>query len=173
MEKKHGGKRSGAGRPSGSGRYGEKTLPIRVPASLIDEVQELVNSKGLGIPFYSNLVAAGFPTDNEAHTDTRMDLQVHLVKDLSTTYCIRATGDSMIKAGIFEGDILVVDASIEPRHGKVVIAALNGQMTVKRLHKEKGVTMLLPENEKYAPIRIDENTDLVIKGVVTYVIHGL
>ncbi len=77
----------------------------------------------------------------------------------------------MIKAGIHHDDILVVDRSLEPRHGKIVIAAVEGQLTVKRLNRGKGKTMLMPENDDYPPIVIDDDNDMTIWGVVTNVIH--
>ena len=86
---------------------------------------------------------------------------------------MRVTGESMIKAGIHPDDILVVDRSIEPRHGKIVIAAIDGHLTVKRLHKEKGKTLLMPENDNYDPIALQEGNDMVIWGVVTNVLHAV
>jgi DNA polymerase V len=77
----------------------------------------------------------------------------------------------MIKAGIHPGDILVVDRSIEAKHGKIVIAVVDGQLTVKRLHKSVQETYLMPENEEFEPIRFEEDSEVVIWGVVTNVLH--
>ena len=123
------------------------------------------------LPIYSNKVTAGFPSPADDHIEGKLDLNTHLIKHPSATFFVKATGDSMIGAGIHEGDILVVDRSLEPRNGKVVIAAVDGSLTVKRLMKNGKNTMLSPENKKYKPIKLTENTDIIIWGVVTNVIH--
>jgi DNA polymerase V len=168
-----GGKRSGAGRPKGTGKYGEKTIPIRVPESLVLEVLDYVESKGFALPFYSCAVSAGLPTSADDHTEGSLDLNQHLIKHPASTFFVRVSGDSMILAGIHEGDILVVDRSLEPRHGKVVIAAIDGHLTVKRLCKIQDRILLMPENENYQPIELQEGNDMVIWGVVTNVVHGV
>ena len=101
----------------------------------------------------------------------KLDLNKHLIRHPTATFFLRATGNSMIKAGIHPGDILVVDRSLEPRHGKIVIAALDGQLTVKRLHKSAKGTFLMPENDEFKPIKIEDGNDVVIWGVVTTVLH--
>jgi DNA polymerase V len=101
----------------------------------------------------------------------KLDLNTHLIKHPSATFFVKATGDSMIGAGIHEGDILVVDRSLEARNGKVVIAAIDGNLTVKRLMKSGNDMFLSPENNNYKPIKLTENNDVVIWGVVTNVIH--
>jgi DNA polymerase V len=101
----------------------------------------------------------------------KLDLNNHLVKHPTATFFVRASGESMVGAGIHDGDILVVDRSLEPRHGKIIIAAVDGQLTVKRLQKRGSKTLLAPENRKYKPIELTENNDVKIWGVVTNVIH--
>ena len=130
-----GGARSGAGRPKGKGKFGEKTTPIRIPESMVDEVLQFVNYKGYALPLYASKVQAGFPSPADDFMEGRLDLNQHLVKHPTATFFVRVSGDSMIEAGIHPDDILVVDRSLEPRHGKIVIAALDGELTVKRLHK--------------------------------------
>ncbi len=89
------------------------------------------------------------------------------------TFFVRVTGDSMVGAGIHSGDILIVDRALEADNKKVIIAVVNGELTVKRLIRRRGKIYLMPENDKYQPIEIKEETDLEVWGVVTTVIHGL
>lgn len=168
----HGGKRIGAGRPTGKNKYGEATKPIRIPISRVETVLSLLESGTLEyeLPFYSNKVSAGFPSPADDHLEMKLDLNTYLIKHPSSTFFVRVSGDSMIKAGIQSGDMLIVDKSIEPCDGKIVIAALDGELTVKRLYKRSGVLRLLAENDKYNPITITEQ-EMVIWGVVTHVIH--
>ena len=116
---------------------------------------------------------AGFPSPADDFVEGALDLNAHLVRNAAATFYVRASGDSMTGAGIFPGDILVVDRSIEPAHGKIVIAILNGALTVKRLHKRTGQVQLHSENPAYAPIAITEGEELLIWGVVTNVVHAL
>ncbi len=170
---KHGGKRSGAGRPSGTGKYHESTKTVRVPVSMIERVQSYVETKGHRFPLYSNKISAGFPSPADDHIELQLDLNEHCIKNPSSTFFLRVSGESMKNAGIFPGDILIVDRSLKPADGKIVIAAIDGELTVKRLKKEKNNLYLMPENLDYKPIKINEAQDLIIWGVVTNVIHAL
>lgn len=171
MEKKHGGKRPGAGRPQGSSRYGEKTIPMRIPESRVQDIIEYLESAHYSLPLYSSQVAAGAPTMADEHVEQWIDLQQELVRHPTKSFLVRVYGDSMVNAAIYEGDMLVVDQSIEARHGHIVVAAVDGQITVKRLDKQFGIVRLMPENERYRPIEIQEDGSFVIWGVVTNVIH--
>ena len=102
-----------------------------------------------------------------------LDLNEYLIKHPAATFFVRVAGDSMINAGIYNNDIIIVDRSIKPKHGKIVVAALDGQMTVKRLYRRDDKIMLLPENELFKPIEILDSMDMVIWGVATNVIHSL
>ncbi len=166
-----GGVRTGAGRPKGQGKFGEKTKPIRIPISKIDSVMNFINNSNISLPLYSSKVPAGFPSPADDHMEGKLDLNTHLVKHPTATFFVKASGDSMLGAGIHDGDILVVDRSLEPRKGKVVIAAVDGQLTVKRLQKKGSKTFLVPENKKFRSIELNENNDVKIWGVVTNVIH--
>ena len=166
-----GGVRSGAGRPKGQGKFGEKTKPMRIPISKIDSVMNFINNSNISLPLYSSKVPAGFPSPADDHMEGKLDLNTHLVKHPTATFFVKASGDSMLGAGIHDGDILVVDRSLEPRKGKVVIAAVDGQLTVKRLQKKGSKTFLVPENKKFRSIELNENNDVKIWGVVTNVIH--
>ena len=165
-----GGKRPGAGRPKGQGPYLETTKPIRVPESMMDAVRSFVQSKVAKIPLYGASVQAGFPSPADDHIEGTLDLNAYLVKHPAATFFVRATGHSMMDAGIHPGDVLVVDRSLEAVSGKIVIAALDGQLTVKRLNIQDGKTFLLPENKDFSPIEI-KGEDVVIWGVVTCVLH--
>src|SRR5690349_8927085 len=167
----HGGKRKGAGRPKGQGKFGEETRPLRLPVSLIKSVLRFVESKKNPIPLYGSKVAAGFPSPAHDYIEGHLDLNEHLIKHPAATFFVRATGSSMINAGIHENDILIVDRSIAPTHGKIVVAAINGELTIKRLHKTQTQTLLMPENPEYEPIVLTPENEVCVWGVVTSVIH--
>lgn len=116
---------------------------------------------------------AGFPSPAEDYIDQRLDLHEHVVKNAAASYFIRVSGDSMRGAGIDSGDLLVVDRSIEPRPGHVVVAAVGGELTVKRLKRLGGGLALAPENPDFAPIPITREREVDIWGVATFVIHKL
>ncbi|MFH7325878.1 LexA family protein [Desulfurivibrio sp. C05AmB] len=124
-------------------------------------------------PLFAGGVSAGFPSPADDYIDSRLDLNDFLVKHAAATFFVRVAGDSMIGAGIHDGDILVVDRSLEPVSGKVVIAVVNGELTVKRLQQENGLVRLVAENPNYPPIELTEETAGEIWGVVTSVIHSL
>jgi DNA polymerase V len=166
-----GGKRKGAGRPPGKGSYGEPTRPVRLPVSLIDRVLRFVRNGETAIPLYASGVSAGFPSPADDYMDGVLDLNEHLIKQPAATFFVRARGDSMTGAGIHDGDLLVVDRSIEAADGRIVIAALNGELTVKRLAKNKGTPRLEAENPAYGPIEFNEEDSIHLWGVVTNVIH--
>ena len=164
-----GGKRAGAGRPSK-----EPTKVIRVPESKVEVVKQLISDHlKIRIPIFSSTVRAGFPSPADDYIEDYLDLNEYLIKHPAATFMVRASGDSMINASINSGDILVVDRSIEPSHGKIIIAAIDGELTVKRLYKTNEQTKLLPENPDYPEIELKEDSDMVIWGVVTNVIHEL
>lgn len=169
----HGGKRKGAGRPKGQGQYGEPTKPIRLPESLIEPVLKFIKNKGFQLPLYSSKVAAGVPATVDDHVETYVDLQDHLIKNVAMTFLVRVSGQSMIDAGIFENDLLIVDRSIRPAHGKIVIASIDSQFTVKRLHQENNQLFLMPENINFTPIEVTPENEMLIFGVVTHVIHAV
>jgi len=124
-------------------------------------------------PLFMVPVTAGFPSPAEDYIEGKLDLNRHLIKHPAATFFVRVAGDSMIDAGIHPGDILIVDRSLEPADRKVVIAVINGELTVKRIRMKKGRLYLMPENEKYKPIEIEKEMNFDIWGVVTNVIHPL
>lgn len=123
-------------------------------------------------PLFLNPVQAGFPSPADDFIESRLDLNQYLVSHPVATFFVRATGDSMVNAGIFSGDILIVDTAIEARSGMVVIAVLNGEFTVKRLLKHPKRMLLVAENSAYPSIEIKEGMDCAIWGVVTYSLHA-
>lgn len=118
-------------------------------------------------------VHAGFPSPAADHTRKRIDLNDHLIRNKEATFIFKVKGNSMVDAGIYEGDALVVDRSIEARHGNIVLVVLNNEFTIKRLYRRGGVVKLIPENKLYPPIFLKDAEELIIWGVVTYNLHKL
>ena len=116
---------------------------------------------------------AGFPSPADDHLDAAIDLNQQYVKNPSATFFVRVQGHSMIGAGIHDNDMLVVDRSLEAQNGAIVIAVVNGELTVKRLLLNDGSLFLMPENPDYEPIEIKGFMDFHIWGVVAHVIHSL
>jgi len=168
-----GGTRAGAGRPQGTGKFGVPTKPVRVPTHLIKDVLSFIDQGQQGIPLYASSVKAGFPSPAEDYAEQHLDLNSHLIQHPAATFFLRVSGDSMVNAGIFNGDLLIVDRSLEPIHGKIVIAAVNGELTVKRLQKTPEGIFLVAENSDYPPIALSATDQIQLWGVVTYAIHAV
>lgn len=168
-----GGKRSGSGRPKGSGKFGEETKAIRVPVDKIETIFKFISNQCYRLPFYQHTISAGFPSPADDDIEEMLDLNELLIKRPTSTFFLKVSGSSMIKAGIHHNDILIVDRSIEPSNGKVVIASVNGELTVKRLCIKGNKTELVAENDDYPSIDITADMELVFWGVVTNVIHSL
>ena len=130
-----------------------------------------MDEKVLDIPFYQSNVPAGFPSPAEDFMDLDLNLQEHLVQHPSATFCVRVTGDSMQNAGIFSGDVMVVDRALESKNNSIVLAVLDGEFTVKRIQKRAGKLYLKPENKNFSPIEIIEEMNFQVWGVVTHIIH--
>ena len=128
-------------------------------------------STAISCPIYMSTVEAGFPSPADDYIEGSLDLNRHLVKHPAATFFVRVSGDSMINAGIHPDDILIVDRSLEATDKKIVIAVLDGELTVKRLRYRHSQIFLEPENEDYRPICITEDNAFEIWGVVTNVIH--
>ncbi len=125
------------------------------------------------LPLYVTPVSAGFPSPAEDYIEGKLDLNKYLIKHPAATFFVRVTGDSMIDAGIHEGDILIVDRALEPADGSIVIAVVEGELTVKRIKKSGDKLFLVPENKQYLPLQIRAETNFEVWGVVTNVIHSL
>ncbi|MDD3313590.1 translesion error-prone DNA polymerase V autoproteolytic subunit [Pseudodesulfovibrio sp.] len=126
-----------------------------------------------GVPLYLDAVSAGFPSPADDYVETALDLNRYLVANPAATFMVRVGGDSMVDAGILDGDVLVVDRSREPLPGRIVVAVLDGELTVKRLCRLQGRIFLAPENSAYRPIEVREDQELTVWGVVTGVIRKL
>lgn len=118
------------------------------------------------LPLLQHRVSAGFPSPADEYVEKGLDLNTYLVRNKAATYFFRVAGDSMTGAHIHDGDMLVVDRSIEPRHGHIVLAVINREYTVKRLHVCDGVVELHAENPAYLPICFKEHEELQVWGVV-------
>ena len=125
------------------------------------------------LPVFLGRLPAGFPSPADDYIESKLDLNRHLIKHPAATFFVRVTGNSMTGAGIHSGDLLIVDRSLEPTDGQVVVAVLDGELTVKRLQRCNGITRLLAENPTYRPIEITEQQTIEIWGVVTNVVHPL
>ena len=123
------------------------------------------------IPMAEALVAAGFPSPADDTINSRLDLNELLVDHPAATFFVRVQGQSMLEANIHSGDTLIVDRSLEARDGKIVVAVIGGEFTVKRLKIDGKRMTLLPENPAYPVLEVPPGMDLEIWGVVTYVIH--
>lgn len=130
-------------------------------------------SSSIQIPLFETRVQAGYPSPADEYCEGSLDLNDYLLPHKATTFYVRVTGESMRDVGVFPGDMLIVDRSLTPSYGKIVIALLNGEMTVKRLEKHKNHVLLCAENEEFPDIRITEDDHFAIWGVVTNVIHSL
>ncbi|MBM3468771.1 MAG: translesion error-prone DNA polymerase V autoproteolytic subunit [Alphaproteobacteria bacterium] len=122
-------------------------------------------------PFYAHRISAGFPSPADDFLETALDLNQYLIRHPAATFFVKVAGDSMIQAGIHNNDILVVDRSLEAKSGAIVIAVVNGELTVKRLRMEGQKVILKPENPDYPSLTITEEMAFSIWGVVTSVIH--
>ena len=190
-----GGKRPNSGPKSSMSPYGEKTSVIRVPTSIKSDVlvyleaykkktkvagaepdmlQALPNPPTLARPIYSGKVTAGqsrFPSPAQDYEQKFLDLNDRYVTNPTSTFFFQVKGDSMTGAGIYEGAVLIVDRAIQPKSSSIVIADVDGELMVKRFYKNGNVVKLLSENPEHPPITLAEGQELVIFGVVTYVIH--
>lgn len=183
-----GGARHDAGRKLGSSPYGESTRVMRIPEGVVDTVKDILSvrkalqleerfnkdilhptqdTQPIHIPLFSHKVIAGFPSPADDHIEGRLSLDEHLIANKDATFFVRAQGNSMNRAGIFDGDLLIVDKSILPSSGQIVIAIIDGESTVKRLVLRDNKTILKPENSRFKEIILREGQELFIWGVVT------
>lgn len=187
-----GGKRPGSGRVAG-----EPTQMMRIPRSVVTELKDfLAQRKELQLspvdalppgvevwkadpnpsvclrPLASHHVQAGFPSPADDYIEKTLDLNAFLVEDPECTYFYRVTGMSMVNAGIYPGDVLVVSRAPTPKNDDIVIAILDGELTVKRLYKDGDRITLVAENKDFPPIRVREGQELQIWGVVKHTIRS-
>ncbi len=137
----------------------------------VKAIYPVSTEKEVELLLFSQRIQAGFPSPADDYISEKLDLNKFLIKNQATTYCVRVEGDSMVGAGIQSGDILIVDRSIQPRENLIVIAILDGELTVKWLKRQKGKLLLCPDNNDFSPIEIHEESDFQIWGVVVHSIH--
>ncbi|MBT8763128.1 translesion error-prone DNA polymerase V autoproteolytic subunit [Desulfohalobiaceae bacterium Ax17] len=140
---------------------------------LRSEIKGFEQRTSLELPLYLSQIPAGFPSPADDYIDKNLDLNEFLIKHPAATFFVRAYGDSMRDAGIHSGDILIVDRALEPRNNSIVVAVVNGELTVKRLYQKENKLYLMPDNPRYKPLEITEDMDFEVWGVVTNVIHSL
>ncbi len=152
--------------------YAELTS-LQVPRELVADIMKFISGQGYKLPLFQSKVEAGFPSPADDYIEATLDLNDHIIKNPAATFFARATGESMTGVGIFPDDILVVDRSLKPKNGSIIIAVIDGELTVKRLSLYQGRVQLLSENPRYNPIVIPDEASLDVWGVVSYVIHSL
>lgn len=191
----HGGKREGAGRKS-TGQ--EPTQVIRVPVGAVTEIRSYLESRRLRslpppveialsnhevfqlapraisckLPLFTSKVAAGFPSPADDYIDKWLDLNELLVPEKESTFFLRVKGESMVEANIHPGDLLIVDRSREAKDGDIVIAVLDGELTVKRLSITGNAVSLVPANPAFPVITLKEGQELIVWGIVTHSVHA-
>lgn len=139
----------------------------------VKEVFSVSDEDGEEITIVYPKVSAGFPSPAEDFFQERLDLNSYLIKHPASTFFVKVEGDSMVDAGIYNNDLLIVDKSLTPKENSIVIAAVNGELTVKKLKRVNSKLCLIPENKIYPPIELKDETDLRIWGVVIYSIHKI
>ena len=185
----HGGRRPGAGRKPGN-NMAQPTTVIRVPVNTVKIIKNFVSTltgehalqthagfsdliqfvrakRHIVFPLYTSKVAAGFPSPADDHIEQRLNPSDYLVENDAATFFVRVKGDSMIEAGIFDNDVLVIDRSRTQQTGDIVLAMLDGEFTVKILEQSKKGVNLIPANRNYSAIEIKKEQSLEIWGVVT------
>lgn len=185
----HGGRRPGAGRKPGN-NMAQPTKVIRVPVNTVKTIKSFVSSltkkyalqahvdssdliqfiqakQHIVFPLYTSKIAAGFPSPADDHIEQRLNPSDYLVKNDTATFFVRVKGDSMIEAGIFDNDILVIDRSKTQQNGDIVLAILDGEFTVKILEQSKKGIRLISANQNYPAIAIKKEQSFEIWGVVT------
>ena len=188
---RHGGTRQGAGRKAA---YGEPTKTVRVPQSLVSVVVSYLDAMrrpsaggaysaslrpiatlrtSTAVPILGRRVRAGEPTSGDDYQEDTVDLGKHLVRDPSSTFVMKVDGWSMRDAGIADGDELVVDRGVAAEDGRIVIAEIDSELTVKRLKRTAVGWLLQASNPDFADIPIDDKNDLHIWGVVTRVLRAV
>ena len=123
------------------------------------------------IPLYGDAVPAGFPSPADDYLDMDLNLHDYLVQHPSATFCVKAIGDSMVDAGIKSSDVMLIDRALTPKNNYIILAVIDGEFTVKRIKKNDDELYLIPANENYRPVKITEDMDFQVWGVVTFIIH--
>ena len=152
--------------------YKAPVLPIKSDGS-ISEIWVADDSQSIELPYYDTKVQAGFPSPAEDHLEQRLDLNTLVIDNPSATFFVRVAGESMREIGITDGDILVVDRSIEIWGNRIIVAVIDSEFTIKRFTKRNGTVVLEAENPDYPPIKITEEIDFSVWGVVCWTLKKL
>jgi DNA polymerase V len=146
--------------------------PLQLHQSKVIEFFSPLTGTELELPFINEGISAGFPSPALDFVDATIDLNKHIIKHPSATFYGRVKGESLKNVGINDGDILVIDRSIAPVSGKIAVCFIDGEFTAKRIQKTKDELWLVPENEHYPSIKVEEGNNLIIWGVITHVIKS-
>ena len=146
-------------------------VPIWIPNSLSNLTTFLEQMKLDEIKLAEPMVPAGFPSPADDFVEMELNIHDYIVKNKDATFCVRVEGTSMKKADIYSGDILIVDRSLQPEHNNIVLAVIDGEFTVKRLAVNNDSLYLSPENDNFNPIKITEEMNFLVWGVITHIIH--
>jgi DNA polymerase V len=126
----------------------------------------------LQLPYVEKGISAGFPSPADDFIDATIDLNKEFIKNPSATFYGRVKGNSMKNAGIDNGDLLIIDKSLEPKDGKIAVCYIDGEFTVKRIKLDKDCLWLVPENDLYKPIKVTADNDFIVWGMVVHVIKS-
>lgn len=146
--------------------------PVKLNRSETLELYSALTDTTMNIPMVSEKISAGFPSPAEDFIDTGIDLNQFLIKHSASTFFGRVKGDSMMNVGISDGDLLIIDKSLDPENGKIAVCFIDGEFTVKRILIEQDKCYLMPENDAYKPIPVTSENNFLIWGIVTHVIKS-
>lgn len=147
--------------------------PLKLHTGNIIDIFSADTETELALPYVDDGISAGFPSPALDFVDLTIDLNRHLIKNPSATFYGRVKGDSLKNAGICNDDLLIIDRSLEPTNGKIAVCYIDGEFTAKRIQISKKEILLIPENENYQPIRVTEENNFLIWGIVTHVIKDV
>ncbi len=147
-------------------------MTLKLDSNKIINIFSALTDTALDLPIITEGISAGFPSPALDFVDLTIDLNKHLIKHPSATFYGRVKGSSLKNAGIDDGDLLIIDRSLEPTNGKIAICYIDGEFTAKRISVKKNELWLMPENDSYKPIKIEKENDFLIWGIVTHVIKS-
>lgn len=140
---------------------------------IIAELSAASENTHLELPLIDSGIHAGFPSPAMDFVDLRIDMNKYLIRHPEATFYGKVKGVSMKNEGIDDGDLLVIDKSLEPANGKIAVCFIDGEFTVKKIKLERNHCWLMPANEEFAPIKVDDENDFMIWGIVTHIIKAL
>lgn len=147
--------------------------PLKLYTGIIIDIFSVNSDTEFTLPFVDSGISAGFPSPALDFIDQTIDFNRHLIKHPAATFCGRVKGVSLKNAGIDNGDLLIIDRSLEPINGKIAVCYIDGEFTAKRIKITKDEVWLIPENENYEPIRVTEDNNFLIWGIVTHVVKDV